>query len=139
MKFSSKYEPHELVESPILPRADMVKSMRRTGVLFRLINHIGWADKEFIFGNTSEKTNIRDLFFDTRDQLGISNIQLVDKIVELLIVHLKPTKSWFAMSDFPHAETWWWVYSKGEVSDDWIVNNLTELQKATNRVYLPIS
>jgi len=45
MKFSSKYEPHELVESPILPRADMVKSMRRTGVLFRLINHTGWADK----------------------------------------------------------------------------------------------
>ena len=129
MKFSSKYEPHELVESPILPHADMVKSMRRTGILFRLINHTGWADKEFIFGNTSEKSNIRDLFFDTRDQLGISNIQLVDKIVELLIEHLKSRKSWFSMSDFPYAETWWWVHSKREVSNDWLVNNLTELKK----------
>ena len=33
------------------------------------------------------------------------------------------------MSDFPHAETWWWVYSKREVSNDWLVNNLTELKK----------
>jgi|APSaa5957512535_1039671.scaffolds.fasta_scaffold35583_2 radical SAM superfamily enzyme YgiQ (UPF0313 family) len=137
MKFSSKYEPHELIESPILPRADMVKSMRRTGVLFRLINHTGWADKEFIFGNTSEKTNIRDLFFDTRDQLGISNIQLVDKIVDLLIEHLKPRKSWFSMSDFPHAETWWWVHSKREISDDWIVSNLTEIKKGAFNVDKP--
>ncbi len=137
MKFSSKYEPHELIESPILPRADMVKSMRRTGVLFRLINHTGWADKEFMFGSTSEKTNIRDLFFDTRDQLGISNIQLVDKIVDLLIEHLKPRKSWFSMSDFPHAETWWWVHSKREISDDWIVSNLTEIKKGAFNVDKP--
>ena len=137
MKFSSKYEPHELVESPELPRADMIKSLRRTAVLFRLINHTGWADKEFISGNTSEKTNIRDLFFTTRDQLGISNIQLVDKIVELLIEHLKPRKSWFSMSDFPHAETWWWVYSKTEVSDDWIVSNLTEIKNGAIKVDKP--
>ena len=74
MKFSSKYEPHEFIESPILPRSDMVKCLRRTGVLFRLINHVGWADREFIRGNTSVKTNIRDLFFSTRDHLSISNI-----------------------------------------------------------------
>ena len=128
MKFSSEHEPHELVESPELPRADMVKSLRRTGLLFRLINHTGWADEEFVFGNTSAKTNIRDLFFATRDQLGISNIQLVDKIVELLVEHLEPRKSWFSMSDFPHAETWWWVHAKREVSNDWLVNSLTELK-----------
>jgi hypothetical protein len=133
MKFSSKYDLHELVESPELPRADMIKSLRRTGVLFRLINHTGWADKEFIFHDTSEKTNIRDLFFATRDKLGISNIQLVDKIVELLIEHLKPTKSWFSMSDFPHAETWWWVHSPREVSNEWLVNNLTELKKGASK------
>ena len=34
MVFSSKNEPHELIESPVLPRADMIKCLRRTGVLF---------------------------------------------------------------------------------------------------------
>jgi hypothetical protein len=111
----------------------MVKCLRRTGVLFRLINHIGWADREFIWGNTSVKTNIRDLFFATRDHLDISNIQLVDKIVKLLIDHLKPKKSWFSMDDFPYAETWWWVHSPREVSNEWLVNNLTELKKGASK------
>ena len=133
MKFSSKYEPHEFVESPRLNRVNMVKCLRRTGVLFRLINHIGWADREFIWGNTSVKTNIRDLFFATRDHLDISNIQLVDKIVKLLIDHLKPKKSWFSMDDFPYAETWWWVHSPREVSNEWLVNNLTELKKGASK------
>ena len=84
MIFSSKYEPHELIESPTLPRADMLKSLRRTGVLFRLINHVGWADREFIWGKTSKKTNIRDLFFETKDRLSVSNVELIDLIIEKL-------------------------------------------------------
>ena len=130
MIFSSKYEPHELIESPTLPRADMLKSLRRTGVLFRLINHVGWADREFIWGKTSQKTNIRDLFFATKDRLSVSNIKLIDLIVEKLIKHLKPIKSWFSMPDFPYAETWWWVHSSREISNEWLVDCLSNLEKA---------
>ena len=129
MVFSSRYEPHELIESPTLPRADMLKSLRRTGVLFRLINHVGWADREFIWDKTSEKTNIRDLFFATKDHLSVSNVQLIDLIVEKLIKHLKPLKSWFSMPDFPYAETWWWVHSSREISNEWLVNCLSNLGK----------
>ena len=105
MIFSSKYEPHELIESPTLPRADMLKSLRRTGVLFRLINHVGWADREFIWSKTSQKTNIRDLFFATKDRLSVSNVKLIDLIVEKPIKHLEPIKSWLSMPDLPYAET----------------------------------
>ncbi len=129
MVFSSKYEPHELIESPILPRADMLKSLRRTGVLFRLINHVGWADREFIWGKTSQKKNIRDLFFATKDRLSVSNVELIDLIVEKLIKHLKPIKSWFSMPDFPYAETWWWVHSSREISNEWLINCLSNLEK----------
>ena len=129
MVFSSKYEPHELIESPILPRADMLKSLRRTGVLFRLINHVGWADREFIWGKTSQKTNIRDLFFATKDRLSVSNVELIDLIVEKLIEHLKPIKSWFSMPDFPYAETWWWVHSSREISNEWLIDCLSNLEK----------
>ncbi len=129
MVFSSRYEPHELIESPTLPRADMLKSLRRTGVLFRLINHIGWADREFILGKTSKKTNIRDLFFSTKDHLSVSNVQLIDLIVEKLTEHLKPTKSWFSMPDFPYAETWWWAHSSREISDEWLIDCLSKFKE----------
>ena len=49
MKFTSEFEPHELLESPVLPRKDMLKCLRRTAVIFRLVNHSGWAKREFLF------------------------------------------------------------------------------------------
>ena len=45
MTFSSKHEPHVFVESPDLPRKDMLKCLRRTAIVFRLTNHRGWAGK----------------------------------------------------------------------------------------------
>ena len=77
---------------------------------------------------------IRDLFFATKDHLGVSNIQLVDLIAEALVEHLKSRKSWFSMDDFPYAETWWWDNSAREVSNKWLVDSLTTLKgKATNQ------
>ena len=36
-----------------------------------------------------QKTNIRDLFFSTKDHLSVSNVQLIDLIIEKLVEHLK--------------------------------------------------
>ena len=41
------------------------------------------------------------------------------------------------MTDFPHAEAWWWVHSKREISDDWIVSNLTEIKNGAIKVDKP--
>jgi radical SAM superfamily enzyme YgiQ (UPF0313 family) len=128
MEFSSLNEPHELIQSPILPRQDMVKCLRRTAVVFRLTNHRGWADREFISGRRSADVSIRDAFFDARDRLGISNVQLVDLIVDGLMDHLGAGDSWFANPDFPYAETWWWNYSAIEVRNKWLQGYLTDLQ-----------
>lgn len=127
MVFSSKYEPHELVESPTLPRKDMLKCLRRTGVIFRLINHNGWANREFISGKRLSATTIRDAFFTTRDRLGISNVPMIDLIIEGLMEHLKERDSWFVHPDFPYAETWWWNLSAFEISNEWILDYLSTL------------
>ena len=127
MVFSSKYEPHELVESPALPREDMLKCLRRTGVIFRLINHSGWANREFISGKESSETSVRDAFFATRDRLGISNIPLIDLLIDGLMEHLKERDSWFVRPDFPHAETWWWNFSALEIRNEWILDFLASL------------
>jgi radical SAM superfamily enzyme YgiQ (UPF0313 family) len=130
MVFSSEHEPHELMESPALPRTDMLKCLRRTAVVFRLINHRGWASREFISGKESRDTTIRDAFFAARDRLGVSHVALVDVIVDGLLQHLK-ADSWFVDPRFPYAETWWWNFSGLEVTNDWLAGFLARLAPAS--------
>jgi len=122
--FSSKNEPHVFVESPDLPRKDMLKCLRRTAVVFRLTNHRGWAGREFISERKSEDVNIREAFFNARERLNLTNIELVDLLVEALMEHLKERNSWFVQPDFPFAETWWWNLSAFEVRNEWIIESL---------------
>jgi len=127
MVFSSKHEPHEFIESPIMPRADMLKCLRRAGIVFRLVNHTGWADREFITGKNSNDSSICDVFFKTRDRHGISNIELVDLIVDGAMEELEGTDSRFVEEDFPFAETWWWTYSAFEIQNSWLIDFMTNI------------
>ena len=131
VEFTSRYEPHEIYSSPLLPREDLLKCLRRTAVTFRLVNHEGWANREFIheqkrlLNGARKNTEIHDAFFYKRDQLGISNVALIDLMVEGLKKDLKPNSN-FVKEDFPYAETWWWANSKYEVSNSWILKFLSE-------------
>ena len=127
MVFSSQNEPHELMESPVLPRKEMVLCLRRTAVIFRLINHSGWASREFISHEESFSTSIRDAFFAARQRLGVSNIGLIDLLIDGLMEHLRARNSWFVQENFPFAETWWWSWSRVEIKDAWILKFLDSL------------
>lgn len=128
MVFSSKNEPHEFMESPVLPREDMITCLRRTAVIFRLVNHNGWANREFISGDESADITIREAFFAAKDRLQISNIALVDLIIKGLMEHLRARNSNFIKPDFPFAETWWWNFSRHEISNEWLKNYLSKLK-----------
>jgi radical SAM superfamily enzyme YgiQ (UPF0313 family) len=128
MVFSSAREPHELIESPALPREHMLRCLRRTAMVFRLTNHKGWADREFISERRSGDTTIRDEFFKTRDALGISNVALVDRLIAGLMPALRAQNSWFAEPDFPYAETWWWNYSTLEIENEQILDLLAGMR-----------
>lgn len=123
MVFSSDREPHELMESPILPRPLMLRCLRRTATVFRLVNHDGWTRRNFLNGSTGGETRLRDEFFAARDRIGSSNIELVDILIAKLMRHLSP-KSWFVQTDFPYAETWWWGHAQREVKDSWLLEAL---------------
>ena len=127
MKFTSEFEPHELFESPALPREDMLKCLRRTAVIFRLVNHSGWAKREFLFDKRGENISIREAFFETKELLGISNMALVDRILDRCMNFLDQ-KSNFVQERFPYAETWWWSRSKLEIPDWWILETLQNIQ-----------
>ena len=136
MTFSSKYETHEFVESPLLPLADKVTSLRRAAVVFRLVNHLGWTGRELLNGKSSDSTSVRDCFFSTRDRLGLTNIGLVDLLVEELIPYLAKRNATFSQPDFPYAEAWWWVWSKYHVSNKWLIGTMKSFSSETfeNRI-----
>ena len=121
--FSSEREPHELIESPALPRSEMLMCLRRTAMIFRLVNHEGWVGRAFVFGQTDGSTVLRDRFFQTRERLGATNLQLIDALISK-IGPLLPDTSWFVQPDFPYAETWWWNHSATEIRQEWLVNEL---------------
>jgi anaerobic magnesium-protoporphyrin IX monomethyl ester cyclase len=131
MTFSSKYEPHEFIESPDLPRKDMLKCLRRTAVIFRLTNTRSWVGREFVSGKKSEDVTIREAFFNARERLDLTNIELVDLIVEGLMDHLKARNSRFVQPDFPNAEDWWWNLSAFEVTNEWLLEYLANLEPCT--------
>jgi len=133
MQFTSEFEAHELYESPTLPRKNMLKALRRTAVMFRLVNHSGWTKREFIFQVRSEGFSIRDNFVEARNKLCISNVELIDVMVDGLMKYLGP-ESYFVQERFPYAETWWWSMSKVEIPDKWIIDFLQKVSSADMEV-----
>ena len=135
LEFTSEFEPHELYQSPALPRKDLLKTLRRTAVIFRLVNHKGWAKKEFVQGKRFEDTKIHDAFFRAKDTLRLSNVGLVDLIVAALLKDL-PKESYFCQDRFPYAETWWWNYSRVEISDHWLMEFFGSLFEKENTLVI---
>jgi radical SAM superfamily enzyme YgiQ (UPF0313 family) len=133
MQFTSEFEPHELYESPILPRDKMLQCLRRTGVIFRLVNHSGWTNKEFLCDKRGQNISIREAFFEARNILDVSNMALVDLIIDRLKGFLSE-KSYFVQDRFPYAETWWWSRAKLEVPDWWILETLQNIQEECSGV-----
>jgi len=123
MVFTSELEPHELYESSTLSRKELVQCLRRTAVVFRLVNHSGWTSYELISGEHSNATNIRDRFYEIRDALEVSNIGLIDLLIEGFMERLDES-SYFVQERFPYAETWWWNLCKKEISDQMLLENL---------------
>ena len=131
MVFSSENEPHELIMSPDLPREDMLTALRRTAVIFRLVNHTGWADREMITERKSSDLSVREAFFSAKNRSGISSIELIDHLIDGFHKRLENTASDFAKEDFPRAETWWWVRSPIEISSKWLVEYLNDVPSST--------
>ncbi|MBV5278281.1 MAG: B12-binding domain-containing radical SAM protein [Campylobacteraceae bacterium] len=120
MHFSSEREPHELIESPILPRQDMVHVLRRTAIIFRIINP-----------GFSKSHDVRKKFYETVEKLLCSHLDVIDQLINIMLKDL-PSDSWFAQDDFPYAETWWWECSAHEVSDQMIIEWLKDLTLPNN-------
>ena len=122
MKFSSKNEPHELIESPALPRKDMVQVLRRTAIIFRIINP-----------GFSKTYQVREDFYNAASILQCTYLTLIDDLIDIMLEQM-PSNSWFVDDDFPYAETWWWESSRNEVTDEMLLEWIDSLLNSTNNI-----
>ena len=73
--FSSEFEPYELRHSPALPREDLLIALRRTAVIFRLINN-GFSDTHNLVA--------KEKFYKLCKQLNLENLALIDLMIPIL-------------------------------------------------------
>ena len=127
---SMEHDAHELLCSPALPREDMVQTLRRTAVVFWLTNSINWiaATRE-----RNRRDDVKDLFFGTRDALGLRSMELVDLLVDALVDELAAQGSAFAHPNFPRPESWWWERATDEIDADWVAAFLQDLHATRAR------
>ena len=174
MEFSTAKDedPHVFIESPDLPRKDMVKALRRTAFVFRLVNYPGWWKLtrrrvalsykifsisltelhwiinyylaniiyhifvkigiwkiSFVYRGLFAGHSIRNAFFKARERLSVTNIEIIDLLIEKYMELMKNRNSPFLNDDFPNAENWWTNRSEKEIPAPWLCKTLNSLNK----------
>ncbi len=138
MNFEMEFKPHEIYgsgssqfyQSATIPRDKFVHALRQTAVACRLLNYNGWSaykynikpERQFQQGSDE----IVDLFMKVRNQFNISNIQLVDLLIEQFLEVLDE-HSLFKQADFSLPDYWWWYLCDKEIPTDTIVTMLNRI------------
>ena len=118
------HDAHELLYSPTLPRADFVHTLRRTAIVFWLVNSIRWADE--VHQVSAQRARIKRLVEDLGTARGWSRMAVVDFLVDALTDELGRRGSRFADPEFPRAETWWWESARDEIDALWVIRLLED-------------
>ena len=109
---------HFVYETPSMPRKDMLECLRLNAVAYRL----------FTTHDFKERMKIRDMYFNVKDTLGISDIELMQYLVKEFSEFLKDKNSEFCHSDFPDAESYYEKKIHGHITNEWLIEKFEQLK-----------
>ena len=107
---------HYVYNTPNMPRSDLLECLRLNTVAFRLLSSID-------LGN---RITIRDLYFEVKDALGITNIQMLSYFKKEFDNYLTNTN--YSKPDFPNAEDYSCKTIFKDITDEWLTNKLNALK-----------
>ena len=116
-------DQHFVYETPDMPRDDLVLCARVSGVAFRL----------FHTNDDRARMQVRDMYFETRDYLGMSHIEMLEHFVGFFMEHLRGTRADFVQDDYPDIEHYWFFDIHKDVSDEVIVEELERMAQTHRR------
>jgi len=109
---------HFVYESHTMPRNDMIECQRLNAASFRLLS----------VTDVEERKRIRDLYFEVKDTLGVTNIKLLLYFAREFFVLLKNKGVDYVKPDFPRPETYTSKYAYDQIPDEWLVKQLEFLR-----------
>ncbi|MFQ6118706.1 MAG: B12-binding domain-containing radical SAM protein [Methanosarcinales archaeon] len=119
LKIDKRNNAHFVYSTQDLPREDMLECLRINTVAFRLLSSL----------DIRNRMKIRDMFFDVKDTLHVTNIELLQYFKKEFFEFLKDRDVDYVKDDFPNAELYYENKVHSDVPDGWIINKLVALKK----------
>jgi radical SAM superfamily enzyme YgiQ (UPF0313 family) len=118
LTIDSRDTSHFVYETPTMPREDMLECQRLNAAAFRLLSA---TDLE-------ERKRLRDLFFEVKDALEVTNVQILTHFADQFSVLLKDKDVDYVKPDFPNPETYTSRYAYEQIPDRWLIEQLQSLR-----------
>jgi len=109
---------HFVYSTPTMPRKDMLECLRLNATAFRLLCSM----------DMEKRMKIRDMYFDIKDTLKISNIELLKSFTKEFFNFLKNKDSDYTKPDFPNAEDYYEKKIHNEIPDEWLIEKFKILK-----------
>ncbi len=120
MTLDKRDDLHFIYETSTFPRSDMIHCLRLNTVAFRLLSSI----------DITSRMKLRDLYFDVKDSLNVTNVEILEHFVKRFYEYLKDKNSNFVNPDFPNAEYYSHKTVYNEIPDEWLIEELKQLKEA---------
>lgn len=104
--------------TPTMPREDMLDCMYLTAMTFRLLSCV----------YKEESSSIKALYFDVKDSLEMSHVQLIEYLFSEFNKY-----SDFTVDDFPDGQTYFGKKIRDIIPDDWLIAKLIEVSNGKSK------
>jgi len=112
---------HFVYATPTLPRKDMLECLRLNAAAFRVL-----SSAHHVAGGT----NIRDKYFEAKDALKVTNVELLQYLAKEFFEYLQDRDVVYVKPDFPDAEVFATQSVKTEIPDEWLGETLERVQRS---------
>lgn len=120
LKIDKRDSEYNIYSTPAMTRKDMIYCQKMTTICYRLFSPLN-------------DSKINGLYFEVKDTISLSNIQLFDILVNIFSEHLKETDSNFVKDDFPDAENYYYKICRLEITDQDLIKMLIKIKN--NYIY----
>jgi len=119
LKLDKRDNSYFVYSTSDMPREDMIECLKINTATFRLLSSL----------DIKGRMIIRDMYFDVKDTLKVTNIELLEYFANQFFEFLKDKDVDYIKDDFPNAETYYWRNIYNDVPDEWIIKKLESLKE----------
>ena len=114
IKIDRRDNSHYVYSTPDMPREDMIACLKINTAAFRLLSSI----------DIRNRMKIRDMYFNVKDKLRITNIEILKYFSEQFYEYLNNKDVDYVKEDFPDAEMYYSRNIHNDIPDEWIIKRL---------------